>query len=195
MRSVGSPQTLPQRPQTRNVKQRDPSAFSMAAPARRTSSRLTPRRAVTAAASAGDKPTVLYDGVCGLCNRGVNFVLRFDPDPGEFKLAALQSDAGRALLRRHGRDEGDLSTIVLVEGDCLYVKSTAVLRIGRRLQDGVGAFRVLADLALLFPVALRDVVYDWVARNRYGFFGKLDECRLSDAGRYHSRFITDGGLQ
>ena len=77
----------------------------------------------------------------------------------------------------------------------MYVKSTAVLRIGRRLQDGVGAFRVLADLALLFPVALRDVVYDWVARNRYGFFGKLDECRLSDAGRYHSRFITDGGLQ
>ena len=142
-------------------------------------------------ASAPDK-VVLYDGVCGLCNRGVNFLLRFDPEPGEFRLAALQSEAGRSLLSRHGRDESDLSTIVLVEGDTIHVKSTAVLRIGRRLQDGVGAFRVLADLALLVPLSLRDVVYDLVASNRYSFFGKLDVCRLSDAGKYSSRFITDG---
>jgi predicted DCC family thiol-disulfide oxidoreductase YuxK len=173
----------------------------MTAPSRR---RTSSRRAATAAASAAEvlasaagKPIVLYDGVCGLCNRGVNFMLRFDPEPGEFKLAALQSEAGRALLRFHGRDEGDLSTIVLVENGSIYVKSTAVLRIGRRLHDpvGVGAFRVLADLALLFPVTVRDVVYNWVARNRYSFFGKLDVCRLSDAGRYQSRFITDGAPQ
>lgn len=140
--------------------------------------------------AADTRPIILYDGVCGLCNRGVNFVLRFDPEPGEFRLSALQSPAGRSLLAHHNRSPDDLSTIVLVEQDACHIKSTAVLRIGRRLRDGVGAFPVLASLALLVPLSIRDTVYDWVARNRYSFFGKLDVCRLSDAGRFRNRFVV-----
>jgi predicted DCC family thiol-disulfide oxidoreductase YuxK len=166
----------------------------MASPtqARRATSGLRTEESTSALALFADdaRPVILYDGVCGLCNRGVNFVLLFDrAEPGEFRLSALQSPTGRSLLKLHGRSPDDLSTIVLVEPDGCYTKSTAVLRIGRRLRDGVGAFRVLASIALLMPLAIRDTVYDWVALNRYRFFGKLDECRLSDAGRYRSRFV------
>jgi predicted DCC family thiol-disulfide oxidoreductase YuxK len=67
---------------------------------------------------------ILFDGVCNLCNGGVNLALDLDP-PGELRFAALQSSAGRALLRRSGRDASDISSIVLVERDRSYVKSGA----------------------------------------------------------------------
>jgi len=74
---------------------------------------------------AGDaRPVILFDGVCNLCNGGVNLALDLDP-PGELRFAALQSSAGRALLRRSGRDASDISSIVLVERDRSYVKSGA----------------------------------------------------------------------
>ena len=141
----------------------------------------------------GDRrPVILYDGVCALCNWGVNVVLDWDA-PGtrqfQFRLAALQSPAGRALLRRAGRAPDDISSIVLVEaGGVAFTKSEAVRRIGARL----GApFPLLAALARPVPLALRDFLYEQVADNRYNLFGRTPECRLRDAGELEGRFLVE----
>lgn len=142
----------------------------------------------------GDRrPIILYDGVCNLCNGAVDLMLRLDPNaPGRFRLAALQSDCGRALLRRSGRAPDDISSIVLVEPDAFHVRSEAV----RRIAAGLGALTllpVLAAAARPVPLALRDAAYDAVADNRYGFFGRARECRLSDrspAREFEERFVT-----
>jgi predicted DCC family thiol-disulfide oxidoreductase YuxK len=115
--------------------------------------------------------------------------------PGAFRLAALQSPAGRALLSRCGRAPDDISSIVLVELDPAapsgargHIKSEAVRRISARL--GL-PFPVLAALAQPVPLPLRDLLYDQVAANRYSFFGRTDACRLGDAGAYASRFVVE----
>ena len=137
---------------------------------------------------ASDKrPIVLFDGVCNLCNGGVNLALDLDP-PGKLRFAALQSDAGRALLARAGRDPSDISSIVLVEEHAAYVKSDAVLRIATYLENP--ALPAAAALGMVFPGALRDAVYDLVAANRYELLGLKDECRLGD-DRFDDRFVAD----
>ncbi len=136
------------------------------------------------------RPIILFDGVCNLCNGGVNLALDLDP-PGKLRFAALQSDAGRALLRRAGRDPDDISSIVLVEERDSYVKSDAVLRIARYLDNP--ALPAAAALGMLFPGVLRDVVYDIVADNRYSLLGMRDECRLGDA-RFDDRFVADDAV-
>jgi predicted DCC family thiol-disulfide oxidoreductase YuxK len=143
------------------------------------------RHASSASTPAPPRPP---DGVCGLCNRGVNLILDWDP-AASFRLAALQSPAGRALLARAGRAPDDISSIVLVTRDegC-FVRSEAVRRIGAAL----GApFAPLAALAAPVPLPLRDFLYDRVASSRYNFFGRSDACRLTDAGPRAARFIVD----
>lgn len=139
------------------------------------------------------RPIILYDGVCNLCNGAVDVMLRLDPRrPGRVRLAALQSPAGRALLKRSGRAEDDISSIVLVERDGFYIRSEAV----RRIAAGLGAptlLPLLAAAAAPVPLFLRDKAYDMVADNRYGLFGRTRECRLSDRspGReFEERFVT-----
>jgi predicted DCC family thiol-disulfide oxidoreductase YuxK len=119
--------------------------------------------------------TILFDGVCNLCNGFVQFVIRHDAR-GHFRFAALQSDAGRALLAAHGqaaRATADPDSVVLIEDGRAYTHSAAVLRIARHL-DGwrwLGLGRVL-------PAALRDAIYRWVARHRYRWFGRQESCWL-----------------
>ena len=155
------------------------------------------RASPRASAGAGDvagalfstdkRPVILFDGVCNLCNGGVNLALDLDP-PGKLRFAALQSDAGRALLARAGRDPSDISSIVLVEEHAAYVKSDAVLRIATYLENP--ALPAAAALGMVFPGALRDAVYDLVAANRYELLGLKDECRLGD-DRFDDRFVAD----
>lgn len=133
------------------------------------------------------RPVILFDGVCNLCNGGVNLALDLDP-PGKLRFAALQSDAGRALLARAGRDPSDISSIVLVEEHGAYVKSDAVLRIATYLENP--ALPAAAALGMFFPEQLRDAVYDLVAANRYELLGMKDECRLGD-DRFDDRFVAD----
>ncbi len=119
-----------------------------------------------------DHALVLFDGVCNLCNGAVNFIIDRDPE-GYFRFAPLQSEIAQSYLEDPSLGQ-ELSTIVLVEGGNTYVRSSAALRIARHL---TGPWRLLA-LALLVPRPLRDLVYDWIAANRYDWFGKRDQCRM-----------------
>lgn len=119
------------------------------------------------------KAVILFDGVCNLCNASVNFIIDRDP-AGYFKLAALQSEAALPLKHQHALRTSYLDNIVLIEHGQAYHNSTAVLRIARRLQGG---WPMLYGL-IVIPRPLRDLVYRWVAGNRYRWFGKQDTCRL-----------------
>ena len=114
----------------------------------------------------------------------MNFVLDWDTLQ-KLRFAALQSDAGRALLERSGRRPDDISSIVLVDPSESYIKSDAVLRIAEYLQI---PFPLLAQFFLPLPLLIRDTVYDQVAANRYFFFGKTDACRLGD-DTFADRFV------
>ena len=122
-----------------------------------------------------DRPILLFDGVCNLCNGVVQWVVERDPE-GRFRFASLQSDAGEALLREFGRPTEDYDSFVLVDGDDHYTKSTAVLRVLRDL----GFPYSLAWPLRYVPRVLRDAVYDAVAASRYSVFGKRDRCMIPD---------------
>ena len=132
--------------------------------------------------SQGNKTTptavVLFDGVCNLCNGSINFVIDRDP-AGYFRFAPLQSQAGRELLRRHHPGVAELKSVVLIEGDRCYTRSTAGLRIARRMRWPWP----LAAALVAVPTFLRDAAYDWVAANRYRWFGKTEACRIPTPDR------------
>lgn len=120
------------------------------------------------------RPVILFDGFCNLCSASIDFVIGRDPR-GHFLLAPLQSEAGNNLLRRHGRSAGAPDTVILIERGRLYERSTAALRIARRLR---GAWPILYAF-ILVPRFLRDPVYDWIARNRTRWFGRRETCRVA----------------
>ena len=131
---------------------------------------------------------ILYDGVCGLCNRGVRFVLKRDRK-SVFRFVALQSAASKTILARHGIEPDALDTFYVVSdfgmaGERTLSRSAAGLYIAARLG---GIWKVAAVLRIL-PSWLRDLAYDLIARNRYRIFGKYDTCPLPEA-RYRDRFI------
>jgi len=105
---------------------------------------------------------ILFDGVCNLCSAGVQFIIRHDP-AGIFHFATLQS-----------RDVKPLETIVLIDGEHEYERSTATLHILRRLPR----LKWLAYLGAMIPEPIRDHIYDFIAQRRYGWFGKSDYCKL-----------------
>jgi predicted DCC family thiol-disulfide oxidoreductase YuxK len=132
-------------------------------------------------------PLLLFDGVCNFCNGVVAFVIDRDPE-AVFRFASLQSESGKAALRAHGRSLplGAPETIVLIENGRVYERSTAALRIARRLK---GPSKLLWALVLV-PRALRDVLYGWVARNRYAWFGRTDSCRVPTPA-LRARFLDE----
>ncbi|PSQ28820.1 thiol-disulfide oxidoreductase DCC family protein [Halobacteriales archaeon QS_9_67_15] len=120
-----------------------------------------------------DKPILLFDGVCNLCNGSIQFVIDHDP-AGRFRFAPLQSEAAERLLEDVGFHGYDFDTFVLVDGDDYYTKSEAALRVASALEfpwSLAGVFRVL-------PRPLRDAVYDTVASHRYAVFGKKAQCMV-----------------
>jgi predicted DCC family thiol-disulfide oxidoreductase YuxK len=130
-------------------------------------------------------PILLYDGVCGLCNRLVQFVLKRDAG-AHFRFASLQSDFASRILRQHGLDPNDLDTVYLVEpGQCLTVRSDAVISVLRKLG---GFWSAVALLLRALPKSLRDRGYDVIARSRYRIFGKHDTCLLPQE-KYQDRFV------
>jgi predicted DCC family thiol-disulfide oxidoreductase YuxK len=125
---------------------------------------------------ASERPVVLFDGVCNLCNGAVRLVTRHDR-ARRFDFAALQSETGARLLRERlrGTPMGELETLVLIEGARVYTHSDAALRIARRLD---GAWPLVGLLALV-PRLIRDAVYRYVARRRYRWFGRVAACTVS----------------
>ncbi|MDB5351878.1 MAG: thiol-disulfide oxidoreductase [Planctomycetota bacterium] len=130
-----------------------------------------------------DKAILIFDGVCNFCNRSVNFVMKRDRR-GRFLFASNQSEAGAALLRKFGVDPASVQSIYLVEGDRLWSKSAAAAQIARRLPFPWN----LGYASVIVPRVFRDGVYDWIARNRYRWFGKADSCRLPTQDE-RSRFL------
>ena len=134
-------------------------------------------------------PIVLYDGVCGLCNRLVQFLLKHDHD-GRLYFASLQSAFAVRLLQRHGFDPKDLDTLHVVENfeqpdERVLQRSDAILRAGRELG---GLWAALSSVGRIVPRPVRDLVYRFVAQNRYRVFGKYDTCMLPDP-KQRSRFL------
>jgi len=129
---------------------------------------------------------VFYDGVCGLCDRTVRFVLARDPAGRHFRFAALQSDYAAATLAAHGRDARDLDSVCVLDDGRLRVRSDAILAILARLGGG---WRVAAAAARLIPTPLRDRAYGWVARHRYAWFGRFEQCALPPP-ELRDRFVT-----
>ncbi len=123
---------------------------------------------------------VLYDGTCGLCNRGVRFILDRDPR-AVFSFAPLQSPLGQRLTHAHGVT--GLDTMVLVDGDRAWTRSSAVLRIARRLNWPWPALFV----AIIVPSPLRDLAYRAVAATRQRW-SPAPICRLASAGE-RARFV------
>jgi len=117
-----------------------------------------------------DRPVLLFDGVCNLCNGLVQWVI--ERDDGQFRFAPLQSAAGRRLLEQYDLPVDDLDTVVLVVDGKYYTKSAAALRVLRRL----GLPYSLGYPLVAVPRRLRDRAYDLVAEHRYGVFGRRDAC-------------------
>jgi predicted DCC family thiol-disulfide oxidoreductase YuxK len=119
---------------------------------------------------------VLFDGVCNLCNGAVTFVIDRDPHR-RFRFASLQSDYAQKLIRTHAPELVGVDSILLFQDGHFRTKSTAALFIARELTDAWPLLYVL----IAVPKFLRDIVYDFVARNRYQWFGKQRECRIPTA--------------
>ena len=136
-----------------------------------------------------ENPIILYDGVCGLCDRLVRFVLKHD-QRGFFRFAALQGHFAAKALAHHGKDAAQLEAMCVIAGEKsrpeeLLCKSDAAIFVLRQLNWPWKA----AVLLKIVPRGLRDRAYDWIARRRYRIFGKLERCRVpSEAER--ARFIS-----
>jgi predicted DCC family thiol-disulfide oxidoreductase YuxK len=124
---------------------------------------------------------VLFDGVCVFCNAAVRFIARRDP-LGRYRFGPLEGTAARRLLGRQGSPAPD--AIVLVERGRAFTRSTAVLRIARRLSWPYPLFYAL----IVIPRPARDLVYEWCARNRYRWWGKLEACPVPAPGDW-DRFL------
>lgn len=135
------------------------------------------------------QPIILYDGICGLCNGLVQFILKHDRD-GRLRFASLQSDFAERVLSRHGIRNTDLDTFHVVlnyeqADERVLSRSDAVLQVGRELGR---QWKILAAVGQVLPRALRDPIYRLVARYRYRVFGKYDTCMLPDPAQ-RSRFL------
>lgn len=126
---------------------------------------------------------ILFDGICNLCNESVQFIIKRDPEE-QFLFASLQSDAAEKLLLQFNYDNSKLKTIVLIEDGQLYSKSTAILRICKRLNF---MWRLMY-MFIILPRGFRDFVYNVVAKYRYSWFGKKNNCTFYIDG-YKNRFI------
>ncbi len=129
------------------------------------------------------KSIILFDSVCNLCNNTVQFVIKRD-NKQQFLFASLQSDAAAKLLLQFSNKKIGLQSIVLIEDNKVYDKSTAALRIARKLNP---LWNILY-IFIIVPKNLRDLVYDYIAKHRYKWFGKQDSCILF-IKEYKNRFI------
>jgi predicted DCC family thiol-disulfide oxidoreductase YuxK len=131
-----------------------------------------------------DKRIVIFDGHCNFCSRAVLFIIRRDKK-GHFAFAASQTQEGKKILDRYQVGELARHSMILVEQGMVHRKSTAALRIARKLRGGWRLFYVF----MVIPRRLRDFMYDQMARNRYRLFGMRDQCFVP-APEMRDRFLS-----
>ena len=118
--------------------------------------------------------TILFDGVCNLCNGSVSFILQNERQP-LFQFASIQSEAGQAILERCGLPKDYNQAVVLINKEGVYFGSTAALKIGQQLRF---PWSLLSSAGLITPRFIRDWVYQQIALHRYRWFGKRDVCMI-----------------
>ncbi|MEO7802658.1 MAG: thiol-disulfide oxidoreductase DCC family protein [Ginsengibacter sp.] len=126
---------------------------------------------------------ILFDGVCNLCNGAVNFIIQKDKKQ-VYSFASLQSDFGKDLLRQFNLESNNMNSLVLIENDKAYLKSSAALHIAKNLR---GIYSMLYGF-MIVPKFIRDFVYSIIAKNRYKWFGKTNECMIPTA-QLRARFL------
>ena len=127
---------------------------------------------------------IFFDGVCNLCQRSVQFILTHDKK-SIFSFASLQSRFAHEVLKKKNIDPSALNSFILLENDLLYTRSTAALRVAKKLS---GAWPLL-HLFILVPPFIRNGVYDWIAKHRYRWFGKQEGCWLP-RDEWRQRFLS-----
>ena len=131
------------------------------------------------------KKIILFDGVCNLCNTMVNFVIERDTKDA-FRFVALQSETGTAILKKIGLYDKNIDSIVLYEpGLAYFYKANAALEIAKSLG---GIYSVLSFFLNIFPDFILNFGYDFIAKNRYKWFGKEDACMIPTA-ELKSKFL------
>jgi len=130
-----------------------------------------------------NKSIILFDGVCNLCNASVNFVIKHDKKE-HFLFASLQSDAAKEILLQFHLKNLKIDTIILIEANKVYYKSTAALLIVKHLE---GPFKLLFGF-IIIPKFLRDWIYRFIANHRYNWFGKRESCMMPSF-KLKNRFI------
>lgn len=134
-----------------------------------------------------EHPTVLFDGVCNLCEDTVRFIIRRDRN-AKFRFASLQSAAAQKLMAGHHYDDDSLSSVLLIVNNTLHSKSRAALQILKRLD---GAWPVLYYLFFWVPPFIGNPLYDFIGNRRYQWFGRKEECWLPTP-ELKKRFLADG---
>jgi len=142
------------------------------------------RRDLALAAFPDDKPVIVFDGYCALCTGWVRFVLHHDRG-GIYRLLSAQSPLGRALYVHYRLDPEDYETNILIADGIAWFKSEGAIRIAQ----GLGFPWSLARACRILPLALRDALYETIARNRLKLFGRRATCYRADS-RYADRFIA-----
>ena len=121
-----------------------------------------------------NKKIILFDGVCNLCNTSVQYVIKHDKKD-LFRFVALQSETGQRIIKHIGISTSNIDSIVLYEpGVAYYYKSNAALEIAKNL----GGIFTYGTIFKIIPTSLRDSIYDYVAKNRYKWYGKQDNCMI-----------------
>lgn len=126
---------------------------------------------------------ILFDGFCNLCNSSVQFIIKRDRK-AIFSFAPLQGDQANTLLKNQNLDHSKMDSIIYIQNGMVFTKSTAALKISKKLN----ALWPLLYAFIIIPKPLRDAIYDWIARNRYQWFGKREECTLPK-DHWKSRFL------
>lgn len=120
------------------------------------------------------KKIILFDGVCNLCDSAVQFVIKYDKKD-VFRFVALQSDLGQEILKHIGINTKNIDSIILYEpGVAYYYKSAAALEISKNL----GGFFHLGTIFRIVPTGICNQIYDYVAKNRYKWYGKKESCMI-----------------
>ena len=131
-----------------------------------------------------NSPVILFDGVCNLCNGSVQFIIKHD-QAGLYKFASLQSEAGQQLLKQHQLPTADFNSFVLLENGKVFTKSTAALMVAKNLY---GTVKILYGF-IIVPSFIRNAVYNFIAANRYKWFGKRESCMIPTQA-LKSRFLN-----